>query len=121
MTSITKWTLRCVGIFIISDFSPAFNLTQLLLLQFFAIAASDGIFDVLSPETVAEYLGQILFDNCRQGRMELQSGNCLSLLDACERLIREASRLWMRDSIGLQYRDDISIIVSKINFVGTRT
>jgi hypothetical protein len=89
-----------------------------MLLQFFAVAATDGILDVLSPKTVAEYLGQILFDNCRQGKKELQSGKCLSLLDACERLIREASRLWMRDSIGVQYRDDISIIVSKINFVG---
>lgn len=78
------------------------------MIQYFAIAASDGVFDVLSQETVADYLGQSMFDDRRNK----------SILEACERLIREASRLWMKDSMGLQYRDDISIGVSRINFVG---
>lgn len=73
---------------------------------------------MLSQDIVADYLGKILFDDCRQSR-ELQSGHCVSPLEACERLIREASQLWMKDSGGLQYRDDISIVLSRINFVGT--
>ena len=77
-------------------------------LKLIAISASDGIYDVISAEKVVQYLGQSLFENH------------MSPQEACERLIREASRLWKNASIGgMQYRDDITIGVSKINLVET--
>ncbi len=75
------------------------------MFQFFAITSSDGLFDVLAPEKVAAYLGRSLFEET------------VPLLEACERLIREASRLWMKANTGIQYRDDISVGVSRIDFV----
>ena len=75
------------------------------VVQYFAVSASDGVYDVIDPEIVADYLGKSLFE---EGSMPP--------LEACERLIREASRLWMKASgLGMQYRDDITVGVSTIN------
>ncbi|KAL9179753.1 hypothetical protein ACHAXT_007723 [Thalassiosira profunda] len=78
--------------------------------EYFAVIASDGIYDMVAPETVAQYLGQSLY------RANPASG--VSPLEACERLIRESSRLWMKASANMPYRDDITLGVSKIHFVG---
>ena len=78
--------------------------------QYFAISASDGLYDVISPEMVVNYLGKSLFEE-----------GSVSPLEACERLIREASRLWKQASgFGMQYRDDITVGASKIKFVTSR-
>ncbi|KAL7442304.1 hypothetical protein ACHAXH_006431, partial [Discostella pseudostelligera] len=93
-----------IDVWDVNDWKRQFDTDQVLDTVFFAITASDGLFDVLSPENVAEYIGQTLFDD-RQSHE--------SPLEACERLIREASRLWKKESIGMQYRDDISIVLSR--------
>lgn len=76
--------------------------------DFFAIVASDGVYDVLTPDVVADYLGKSLY-----------GGHIINItpLEACERIIREASRLWKKESQvgGLQYRDDITVGVSNID------
>lgn len=73
--------------------------------QYFAISASDGVYDVLSADIVADYLGKSLYEDGTP-------------LEACERLVRDASRLWKKASgLGMTYRDDITVGVSKINFV----
>jgi len=75
----------------------------------FAVVASDGVYDLLPPDIVVEYLGRSLHHD--------HTSVNLSPLEACERIIREASRLWMKASMGgMPYRDDITIGVSKINF-----
>eukprot|EP00571_Detonula_confervacea_P005758 CAMPEP_0172325160 /NCGR_PEP_ID=MMETSP1058-20130122/53275_1 /TAXON_ID=83371 /ORGANISM="Detonula confervacea, Strain CCMP 353" /LENGTH=470 /DNA_ID=CAMNT_0013041631 /DNA_START=276 /DNA_END=1688 /DNA_ORIENTATION=+ len=90
-----------------------FDRKQELDTQWFAVIASDGVYDMLAPEKVVEYLGRSLFDGH-------SSGTIISPLEACERLIREASRLWKKESSlsmgGMQYRDDITLGVSKIDF-----
>ncbi len=92
------------------------NTHILPLWQFFAISASDGLYDMISPDTVAAYIGQSLFgDHLHRSDGEILGSN-VTPLEACERLIREASRLWISAHPGLQYRDDISIGVSRINF-----
>eukprot|EP00578_Thalassiosira_sp_NH16_P013335 CAMPEP_0181106374 /NCGR_PEP_ID=MMETSP1071-20121207/16497_1 /TAXON_ID=35127 /ORGANISM="Thalassiosira sp., Strain NH16" /LENGTH=520 /DNA_ID=CAMNT_0023189775 /DNA_START=164 /DNA_END=1726 /DNA_ORIENTATION=+ len=78
--------------------------------EFFAVSASDGVYDVLTPQEVVEYLGRSLFES-------RNNGDIPQPLEACERLIREASRLWLKESgIGMAYRDDITVGVSRINF-----
>ena len=78
--------------------------------EFFAVSASDGVYDVLTPQEVVEYLGRSLFES-------RNNSDIPQPLEACERLIREASRLWLKESgIGMAYRDDITVGVSRINF-----
>jgi len=90
-----------------------FDREQELDTQWFAVIASDGVYDMLAPETVVKYLGRSLFG-------DHGSGTIISPLEACERLIREASRIWKKESAssmgGMQYRDDITLGVSKIDF-----
>lgn len=90
-----------------------FDREQELDTQWFAVIASDGVYDMLAPETVVKYLGRSLFGGH-------DSGTIISPLEACERLIREASRIWKKESAssmgGMQYRDDITLGVSKIDF-----
>lgn len=77
--------------------------------QFFAVVASDGLYDMISPDAVVEYLGRSLYGRGIK--------NNVSPMEACERLIREASRLWAQSSNGgMMYRDDITIGVSNLNF-----
>ena len=73
--------------------------------EWFAIVASDGMYDVISPKEVANKLGQSLYSD----------ENVVSPLEACEQLIRKATLLWMNMAGG--YRDDISLGVSKLEFV----
>ncbi len=70
----------------------------------FAVVASDGMYDVISPEQVANKLGQSLYSD----------ENVVSPLEACEQLIRKATLLWI--NLAGPYRDDISIGVSKLDF-----
>ena len=72
--------------------------------EWFAIVASDGMYDVISPGEVANKLGQSLYSN----------ENAVSPLEACEQLIRKATLLWM--NMAGPYRDDISIGVSRLEF-----
>ena len=71
----------------------------------FAVAASDGVLDRIDPTAVAQHLGQTLF-----GGGGDRSGD--RLLGACEQIIMKASELWLK--LGLQYRDDISIAVTRL-------
>lgn len=72
--------------------------------EWFAIVASDGLYDVISPEEVANNLGQSLYSN----------ENEVSPLEACEQLLRKATLLWI--NLAGPYRDDISIGVSRLEF-----
>ena len=76
---------------------------------------------MITPDTVAAYLGQSLFGDHLRGSDGTSLGNDITALEACERLIREASRLWITSSPGLQYRDDITVSVSRIYFVPSGT
>ncbi|KAL7439419.1 hypothetical protein ACHAXM_006693 [Skeletonema potamos] len=70
----------------------------------FAVVASDGMYDVISSEEVVNKLGQSLYSD----------ENAVSPLEACEQLIRKATLLWM--NMAGNYRDDISVGVSKLDF-----
>ena len=76
---------------------------------------------MINPDTVAAYIGQSLFGDHIYGTDGKSLGADATPLEACERLIREASRLWISTHPGLQYRDDISIGVSRINFFALST
>lgn len=67
----------------------------------FVVASTDGLYDHVPPETLAERLG---------GSMSSQR----LLLSAMEELIMEASNAWLRLMQGEVYRDDISLSVVKI-------
>lgn len=69
-------------------------------LKLFAVAATDGIFDLVKPPEVAEHLSRALYSESS------------SLLQACEELILSASLRWK--GLGLRYRDDISIAVTQL-------
>jgi serine/threonine protein phosphatase PrpC len=76
--------------------------------EWFAVVASDGMYDVISPEEVVNKLGQSLY---RYGK----ENAAILPLEACEQLIRKATLKWMNAAGG--YRDDISLGVSKLKFV----
>ena len=67
----------------------------------FVVASTDGLYDHVPPETLAERLG---------GSISSQK----LLLSAMEELIMEASNVWLRLMQGEVYRDDISLSVVKI-------
>lgn len=67
----------------------------------FVVASTDGLYDHVPPETLAERLG---------GSMSSQR----LLLSAMEELIMEASNVWLQLMQGEVYRDDISLSVVKI-------
>lgn len=68
----------------------------------FAVSASDGMMDFVSPDTIAQVLVPSLFD--KEGEHPLT---------ACERLISMAAAGWQRAKDG-KYRDDIAISVTKL-------
>eukprot|EP00985_Skeletonema_marinoi_P023232 scaffold15319_cov117-Skeletonema_marinoi.AAC.2 len=72
--------------------------------EWFAVVASDGMYDVVPPEEVANLLGQSVYSD----------ENDVSPLEACEQLIRKATLLWM--NMAGAYRDDISLGVSRLEF-----
>lgn len=78
--------------------------------KYFVVSASDGLYDVLRKESVVQYLATSLYDSNSQR----------TLLETCELLIREASRLWLKSTAMMPsmvpYRDDISLGVAKIDF-----
>ena len=76
--------------------------------EWFTVVASDGMYDVISPEEVVNKLGQSLYRDVKENAAILP-------LEACEQLIRKATLKWMNAAGG--YRDDISLGVSKLNFV----
>ena len=76
------------------------EVSKLGTLKLFAVAATDGIFDLVKPPEVAEHISSALYGERR------------SLLQACGELILRASLLWK--GLGLQYRDDISIAVTQL-------
>lgn len=69
--------------------------------DFFVVASTDGLYDHVPPETLAERLG---------GSISSQR----LLLSAMEELIMEASNVWLQLMQGEVYRDDISLSVVKI-------
>jgi serine/threonine protein phosphatase PrpC len=69
--------------------------------EWFLIAASDGVFDVIPHDEVVQRLGESLYI-------------AFDVQRTCERLIREASRLWIKATMQQPYRDDITLGVSKI-------
>ena len=69
--------------------------------DYFVVASTDGLYDHVPPETLAERLG---------GSISSQR----LLLSAMEELIMEASNVWLQLMQGEVYRDDISLSVVKI-------
>ena len=85
----------------------AFSEKQIDDYEWFSVIASDGVYDVLSPEKVVQRLGESLYSNTKD----------TSVGSTCEKVIREAGRLWMKhtiERIGEVYRDDITLGVSNI-------
>ena len=87
---------------------------------YFAVAATDGIFDCLELDDVAQHLGRVMYSSSSptagagagaggRGRPQRQR----RLMDACEQLIVRSSQIWNHRFQSL-YRDDISIMVSKL-------
>ena len=60
------------------------------------MAATDGIFDYIDLDHVAQYLGMALYNNGEK------NSNNIWLLDACEQLILRASQEW-KDRTNLLY------------------
>ena len=90
--------------------TPTINVVKLdSRKQSFVVAATDGIFDYIDLDTVAQYLGMVLYNN----NDDETNNNNIRLLDACEQLILRASQEW-KDRTNSLYRDDISIMVSKL-------
>jgi serine/threonine protein phosphatase PrpC len=73
--------------------------------QLFAVAATDGLMDFLNVQEVANNLGHVLFGATSTKKKRL--------VDLCEQLIMQASKEW-NTRLGGQYRDDISIVVTKL-------
>ena len=74
----------------------------------FAVAASDGLLDFMKPIEVAQQLAHSLYYDKRN-----RNNPPTSLQNTCEKLILKSSSIWQ--SLGMQYRDDITIAVSKID------
>lgn len=79
--------------------------------HFFVILASDGVMDEVETKTVVDTIGTALYayetnndDDDRRARR---------LYDACQDIVKQAVRGWSR-STGNRYRDDISLVVQKI-------
>jgi len=72
--------------------------------EFFAVAASDGLLDFIEPIDVAHRLARSLY--------ELDQPGTPTLVEACQDLIVEASQAWL--NLASRYRDDITIAVNKI-------
>ena len=70
---------------------------------YFAVAASDGIFDCMNLEDVAKHVGKAMYSPSSK----------LRPMDACEQLIVRSSNIW-KYRFNAMYRDDISIMVSKL-------
>ena len=70
-------------------------------IELFAVSASDGIYDVVPKEEVAEYLAKSLYH-------ELDTDISI----AVENLIMESSHRWIKRLV--EERDDISLVVQKI-------
>jgi len=69
-------------------------------LKVFMVAATDGLFDLVNPSVVSDHLARAMYQEKS------------SLLCGCEQLISLASLKWKATQ--LQYRDDISIAVTKL-------
>lgn len=76
-------------------------------IQLFAVSVSDGLFDEVSMEDIAQHLALGLEGGAH--------GNS-SLYQACEELIMKSSKAWWDKSnmFGQSYRDDISIAVHEL-------
>jgi serine/threonine protein phosphatase PrpC len=71
--------------------------------HYMVVVASDGLLDKVPPMEVAQHVAKSLL-----------TIHPLSPLPALEQLILKSSDLWLRDSMGGEYRDDISIAVHKL-------
>jgi len=77
----------------------------------FCVAASDGLTDVLALDYVAHQLGTVLYGN-NSSQMDTDAGKATAdtqLGETCRDLVLNAAQRW-----GDHYRDDVSIVVSKI-------
>ena len=68
------------------------------------------MYDVIPQHIVTLFLSKNLFHVDTSEEVSVSSP-----LEACERLVREASRLWIQAESGMQYRDDITVSVSIID------
>mmetsp|Transcript_31095 Transcript_31095/g.62040 ORF Transcript_31095/g.62040 Transcript_31095/m.62040 type:complete len:574 (+) Transcript_31095:78-1799(+) len=81
--------------------------------EWFVVIASDGIYDVIPEEEVVDRLGKSLYHFTMEGGVTKTTNPLVT----CEQLIRKASRAWLKQTPGMKYRDDITLGVSKLNFV----
>ena len=74
--------------------------------QLFAVSLSDGLFEYLEIEDIAQQLAE-----------SLEGGSKGGLYNTCQSLILQSSRAWMKQTMERDmqlYRDDISIAVHRI-------
>ena len=70
----------------------------------FIVAATDGLYDHVSPEELASRIGKAIYDE----------PTALQLLSTMEDLIMQASQAWLDFMRGEVYRDDITIAVAEL-------
>lgn len=81
-------------------------------LALFAVSATDGMMDEVTPQEIADVLAQSLYGS-DSGTSDDPATEREHLLVACEKLIVHAAVGWNTRNRG-QYRDDIAIAVSRI-------
>jgi serine/threonine protein phosphatase PrpC len=72
--------------------------------QFFVVVASDGVVDFMPIQHVAEQVAASLYE----------TSGAPSLAQTCDALIQESSGLWHTSYDG-KYRDDMTLVVSKLS------
>lgn len=77
----------------------------------YAVSASDGLLDFITPHEIAERLAES-FSLQTRGISGNANEKNRELMNACEDLILKASESWSK--MGAKYRDDITIAVSQI-------
>ncbi|KAL9181538.1 hypothetical protein ACHAXT_010343 [Thalassiosira profunda] len=80
-------------------------------IKIFAVSGTDGLFDYLPGQTVANHVAKGLYDTAGSGDAE-SKGKTHPLL-VCEDLIYAAAQGWQEDKGG-RYRDDIAIAIADL-------
>lgn len=79
----------------------------------FVVSGTDGLFDYVEPEIVAEEIASTFRNYSISASDEFPSSSMFSLIKTCGNLVLTSAHGWNEESRGA-YRDDIAIAVHKI-------